>query len=182
MKIKNDIPFEVVIVVAFTAIAGAVLLLHGSSWMVLIVVGGALAGYGAVRLVQTLGSRNWRKTTGTIDSAEIGEYSLSESQYRRQTYYYPIIVFSFQLGARQIQSRNAAADLRSHWSPDKAEIESAMKQYEAGNTVTVYVNPRRPSHSVLWPGLSRYRRSHYLAILVGGILLFLVGCAVAMYS
>lgn len=167
------------LVLPAAAFAGlVVVLLGGEAWLVLVAGGAGLAGLGAYWLWHARQSQRWTRTTGVIESSTISEYSVAVSKISRQTYFFPEVVFTYTAHGRPFSSTRAALDTRSIWSPDKKFIERMVQQFPPGAEVSVYVRPGKPDVAVIFPGLSAHRRSHYLALLVAGILLAALGYGV----
>ena len=181
-KARSDISHGIYVLFAAAVVGGAVVLLKSDSWILLILVGFTFAGFGSFKLYQTVRTKSWNKATGEIKSVDLGKFSVAETEYFRSTYYYPEVTFSYDVQGRRFESNTIAADIKSHWSKNRAEVESILARYAPGVTTTVYYNPGSPHESVILPGLSRYRISHYSAIIVGGILVALVGYMVGVYA
>lgn len=167
------------LVIPAAVVAGlAAILLGDEAWAVLVAGGLGLAALGCWWLWHARQSQRWARATGVIESSAIGEYSVAVSEISRRTYFFPEVVFTYTARGRQFSSTRAALDTKSIWSPDRKVIERMMQQISPGTEVSVYVRPGKPDIAVIFPGLSAHRRSHYLALLVAGILLAALGYGV----
>jgi hypothetical protein len=172
---KTELLPAFLVLLSAVILGAAVLFLGPASWLVPTLSGLAMAGYGSYRLYRGTDSKKWSTTSGTIQAASMAEYTVAESEYSRCTYYYPEVRYSYVVGDQACSGNRVAMDVKSIWHADRQKAEQLMAQYAAGRAVTVHFKPEKPEDSVLVPGLSSYRMSHYAAIAVGGLLVAGIG-------
>ncbi|SRR5690554_6254193 len=126
---------------------------------------------------------NWESATGKILQTNIGKFSVSSGSYSRpDLYYFPLVHFSFRHKNTDYKSLHYCFDRKSIWTLNLKEVEDTISKLNACKEVKVYVNPKKPDHSVLNIHISKNRRSHSYALIVAGILLNIVGVVVWIYS
>lgn len=171
---KSDRPLQFLVVLATLAVGGSVILLKADSWVVAVIGGLAMGGYGGRQLYLGYASKRWPKIPRSIQSACVGEYTVS-GELSASKYYYPDIHFSYVVGGKTYRSHSAALDLPSIWSAEKIGIAELLTGYPSEQQVAVYVDPSHPQRGVLFPGLSASRQSHFSAFVVGGTLIAVLG-------
>lgn len=108
------------------------------------IVGLAIIIYGFNDVQQAWVSRNWSHVQGTVVSYSVEQRESTDSDNRVKTYYYPHIVYRYQVNEQNYQgTRIAFGDAGGNLSG---------YGYFAEQNVTVYYSPDDPSRAVLRPG------------------------------
>jgi len=92
---------------------------------------------------------NWPQVRGTIVSSKVSQYC--GTKFAEDT---PVIEYEFSYEGRSIRSAHWRAGNFSSGIPGSADDITA--RYPVGSTVTVFVNPKLPSDSVIEPGMTAW--------------------------
>lgn len=125
-------------------------------------------------------ARGWAKVQGTI-KALAEAYDEKTIFYATIKYFFPAVRYEYEYNGRKYLSDKVAIDKEDIWVPEVnlwgdriREDEKFWRSWQLGTSVSVYVNPQHPDQSVLIKQVSRQRRSHYLALLIGGLFCLVV--------
>jgi hypothetical protein len=90
-------------------------------------------------------AREWPSVQGRVLLSEV-----KVGCGRGGNQYYPDVLYSYQFKGRRYEGRAVALDTDNcGWA---SNAEDVVARYPVGETVTVYVDPSRPSHSALAVG------------------------------
>ncbi len=154
---------------------------------ILFVLGLALVGFASRRTLPYLLARRWLPARATV-------ISISETwvdvpmRYKPLKYYFPKIVFEYEIYGRTFRSNRTSFEKENIWQPEvdlcgvpNAKDEFFWAKWIKGTPINVYVNPGNLSESVIVRDLNRKRRSHHLAVMVSGIIVVFLW-AVLVYA
>jgi hypothetical protein len=151
------------------------------AWLVAIGIGVILVYEGFTRLRPLYNVREWPRVTGLIVSSTIKEQDLMYLQ-GHPAVYAPDIAFSYDASEEKRTSGHFSADSDGFWFHQRQRAVELKNKYPDGAAVDVFVCPANPSFAVLNAELDPKRRSHFLALLVGGLLLLMVDAAGIFWS
>lgn len=143
------------------------------AWILGVLVGLALIGYGFRSLRRAAGVRSWLRVPARVLDTSLGEV-VEPSRVAMYTHYYPVVEFEYTTPRGRFTARGygvAEADPRSL---DPKEALALLEPYPAGTQIEVYVRPDDHAAAVVQPDISRGRRSQYLAAIVAGLLVWAV--------
>ncbi len=109
------------------------------------IVGVAILIYGFNDVQQAWVSRSWSHVQGSVVSYSVEERESTDSDNRVKTYYYPHIVYRYQVNEQNYTGNRIAFG-------DAGGDSSGLHGYYEEQNVTVYYSPDDPSHAVLRPG------------------------------
>ena len=96
-------------------------------------------------------------------------------------YLYPEVEYEYSHNGQNYMSTVVADSVRDVWVPeinafgDKTpEAKKIWQNWVCGAEVPVFINPQNPHQSVLINRPSKKRKSHLLALIVSGLLVFFV--------
>lgn len=148
---------------------------------ILLALGVGLFGYGANSLNQYTNQERWVETKAKLKRIEECEEEVAVSEYYNLKYYYPIAEYEYAAKGVNYTGSVVSLDKENIWVPevnDWGEPTSIDKRWWAslkpGDEMPVYFNPTNESQAVLIKSIGRSRRSHYLALAAGGILLVVI--------
>jgi len=142
------------------------------------VIGLGLLTWAAVRLFPFLRARHWKETTAILELLE-EECSDAVIGYETVRYCSPVVTYSYVVAGCEYRGTRASFETRNVWRADTAERRTEPPPewvgWKIGASIPVFYNPARPEESVLVPSLSQGLRSHYAAIIAGGLLCAVLG-------
>ncbi len=131
----------------------------------------------------------WKKTRARVDGIRECEQAVAIGKTSRLTYYYPQIEYAYVVDGTSytgtlvsIEKENVWIAEFDDWGAPIPEHQRWWRSIQAGDEIQVYVNPYKPQQAVLVNSISRDRRSHHLALLIGGIILALVWLLLMAYG
>ncbi len=108
------------------------------------IVGVAILAFGFNDVQQAWVSRSWPHVQGTVVSYSVEQRKSTDSDNRVKTYYYPHIVYRYQVNEQNYSGNRIAFGDAGGNSPGYG--------YFQEQNVTVYYSPDDPSQAVLRPG------------------------------
>ena len=106
--------------------------------------------------------------------------NVKEHQHSETKYYYPVVLYTYIFEGKEYRNSLVSFEIQNIWTtgyngwgdklPDSNKI---WHSWKSGTVLDVYINPRNPNTSVLIPSITKHRKSHHLALIVSGILVFL---------
>jgi hypothetical protein len=109
-----------------------------------------------------LDAREWPSVRGRMLRAEV-----KVGCGRGGNQYYPDVLYSYQFKGERYEGRDVALDTDNcGWASNARDV---VARYPAGETVTVYVNPNRPSRSALVAGELQSTTSSLVLVLSIGL-------------
>lgn len=145
----------------------------------IVALGAILLAIGGRRLWQYRVITSWPTTTGTLLKVSVGS-ARERIKYSDISYVYPVASYQYAVQGCHYQSDRLCLDPKSSWLPTELAAFAPWKDWKPGTTVTVHFDKVPPTSSVLFPALHPRRRSHFLAMVLAGVLLILTGGAVAV--
>jgi len=122
----------------------------------------------------------WLKDTAIVDSIT-ETYDLIQGRYSRTPFYYPEVEYSYLFNGTRytnncvtFEKQNIWTSGYNKWGDKLPEEDKVWHAWSQGNNTDVYINPKSPQQSVLFPFITKKRKSHHMAMIVGGILIFIV--------
>ncbi|MEW8523899.1 MAG: DUF3592 domain-containing protein [Candidatus Thiodiazotropha endolucinida] len=124
---------------------------------------------------------NWIEDKAKI--VDIGEASeiVAIGQYSKLKYFYPVIDYEYAVDGKNYSGNTVSNEKENVWvaevngwgdpNPETARWWLSLKPED---DIPVFINPKNHSDTVLVKGASKVRRSHHLALLLGGLLLGLI--------
>lgn len=143
-----------------------------SANIMLYISGIILICYGIYSLKKIHSQKRWLPVKIDITDIKISSGEESLSPYNVVTYYFPVANYHYSYESHQYTGSRVAYDKKSIWSEDKNEIEELIKRISENRVA--YINPDKPNDSVILRTLSKHRRSHYLALILSGILIIVI--------
>lgn len=133
-------------------------------------------------------AKKWLRDTAVIDSItethDLIQYGGSSTPF-----YYPEVEYSYLYnGTRYTNScvtfekQNIWTCGYNNWGDELPEEDKAWYAWSQGNNAEVYINPKSPQQSVLFPFITKKRRSHHMAVIVSGILIFVAWLLLKYYN
>ncbi|MEW8507746.1 MAG: DUF3592 domain-containing protein [Candidatus Thiodiazotropha sp.] len=149
--------------------------------ILMIIGGGSLFKY------RSLGS--WIEGSAKLVAIEEREEEVAVSQYSILKYHYPLIEYEYSADGRHYGGNTVSLEKENVWVPEvnnwgdpTPEEDRWWRGLKPGDDIPVYINPRNRGESVLVKGSSTSRRSHHLALLLGGLLIALIWLMVVSYK
>ena len=121
--------------------------------------------------------RKWKIVDGQILSIEEKKKQVFLSIFQAINYHYPDIVYKYSILGKEFTSRNVALNKRDLLVPEVDNYGNAndnakfWNNWRANDRIDVYVDPQKPSRSVI-VNLSKKAFAHYVsALILPGVLL-----------
>jgi len=133
--------------------------------LILIVMGLTLVAIVPFSIAKGNRSKSWPKTSGTVLNTEVEERHEWDDEGDEHVYFYPRVIFSYTVDGQEFES-NRIKLLNSSMSRRKCY--AVISQYQVGDSVTVFTNPKKPKEGILVPGTQNYL---YIFLVIGIILL-----------
>jgi hypothetical protein len=125
-------------------------------------------------------AEKWIKSTATINSFKETYETVKEGPYSETDYYYPLVEYSYQHNDIQhtnncvtFEKQNIWTSGYNNWGDKLPDSEKPWHTWSPGCEIEVFINPKKPQVSVLLPAVSKKRKSHHLALIVAGVLIFI---------
>ena len=123
-------------------------------------------------------SKNWPHTNGNITKLDLQTKIDAIHFYRRHSTY-PVVEYEYSVNGKAFVGGNVTFDTRNifkeKFTEHKYEKYMPWDSWTIGKEVVVFYNSKNPSESVLIKDLLPYRRSHYLALVITGLILLSIG-------
>lgn len=171
------------LLIAVTALAGVVVLaLPEKAPHLLLMIGALLMAKGGSKINTARKKTKWPKVVAVLRSVDEDEFGTIESEYQKspRQYSYPVVEYEYEIDGKSFRSTKVSDSVKDIAVPAIGNFGSKIPDSEKfwhtwvkGTNVTAYVNPKDPSDAVLVPQLPKKRKSHYVALVVSGVLLLL---------
>jgi len=149
--------------------------------IVILIVALTLMYQGAIWLRFYRSLNHWQKVDAVITALD-EQWISSElaSDYSRK-YRLPTIEYEYQLNEATHRSSRVSHEPENIWVPEVdswgIETKAADKfwaNWQVGSSIAVYIDPANHNRSVIINRLSKQRKSHHLALFIGGLILLFV--------
>lgn len=147
------------------------------AWVLGLAIGIGLSAHGLISLRRAARVRSWLRAPARVLSTSVGEVAVP-GRVSMHTHYHPVVEFEYATTRGRFTARGYAIPEEDPLSLDPDDVRALLHPYPDGAEISVYVSPDDHTRAVVHPGLSRRRRSHYIAEVVGGLLV----CAVAVLA
>lgn len=147
------------------------------AWLAPMAIGVALSTWGYFQLMRVRTVRMWPPIRAVILTSELGEVFIpgeSGGYYE----YFPIVRFSYSTSMGEQHSSRYSPAVDDNRDTDKAAVLKVLAAYTPGANVTAYIPSDYSELAVLHQTVSHKRRSHYLAMVVGGFIVISVSLLV----
>ena len=141
--------------------------------MLLILIGFMLILWAIVHTRPYRVAKKWKQVDGVVLSSSI-ERHLEPAVYANLLFLHPHVKYKYEVDGAQYVGEKVSLEKRNELIPGD-NTDSYWDKWGPGENVVVYFNPLAPSESVLIPYLQSWRKSHYIALIVAGVLLMVVG-------
>ncbi|MEW8067135.1 MAG: DUF3592 domain-containing protein [Candidatus Thiodiazotropha endolucinida] len=147
----------------------------------LLVISITLILIGGGSLLKYKQHNNWIEDRAKI--IDIGEASenVAIDQYSMLKYFYPLIEYEYAVEGKKHSGDTVSHEIENVWVPEvngwgdpNPETTRWWLSLKPGDDLPVFINPKNHRDTVLVKGASKARRSHHLALLLGGVLLGLI--------
>ncbi|MBI1889451.1 MAG: DUF3592 domain-containing protein [Burkholderiales bacterium] len=132
---------------------------------------------GIGNLIRVRKVSRWSTVKGVIDSAD---FQRPEVPSDVDTTFRPKICFSWTFNGHRYQSTRPGIHENSFDHFSESSVRKFLNQLPIGGEVLLLMDPSDPSRSVVRPGISAPRRSHYLALIAAGVILLI--CASTLFA
>lgn len=99
-------------------------------------------------LAESVRTRRWVRTSGTVTGAFIAERKAID----HPSHYAPEIQYEYEFDGRNFVGKRIGVIGTA--APHRAHARAVLERYPVGALIDVYVDPSKPSRAVLEPGLS----------------------------
>ncbi|MDI9244036.1 DUF3592 domain-containing protein [Marinobacter sp. CHS3-4] len=154
----------------------------------LLIISGTLILAGGLKVKHYSEKKNWIQSKAVLRSVEESQKGIMESQYGpKRRYLYPEVKYEYSHHGQNYMNTVVADSIKDVWVPeinafgDKTpDAKKIWQDWVCGSEVPVYINPQDPHQSVLISRPSKKRKSHLFALIVSGLLVFLVWAAIVV--
>jgi hypothetical protein len=155
---------------------------------VVLLMAASLLTFGARRFHISSKPKNWLASDATITS--ISEESEEVIMlYSAVRYYYPLVTYKYSYGGDEYASNLVALDKKDimvpeidNWGTRMGDDKKFWHDWKIGDVITVYVNPDSPANSVIIVKAVTSSKSQDIAMMLGGLILFLVWYWLSPYN
>ena len=156
---------------------------------ILLLISLLLIAFGAKASLPYCEAKKWIKSTATIRSLKETYEFVKESEYSKIKYYYPLVEYFYSYNNTTytntcvtFEKQNIWTSGYNLWGDKLPEKDKPWHSWKDNKEVTVYINPKSPQQSALLPFLSKKRRSHHLALIASGVLIFVIWALLIYYN
>jgi len=142
--------------------------------LILLLLGTLLILWGALKLRMYLNAKKWDKTHGILIEVSEGEFKELNLYSTPTVFTYPKAKYKYSVGNEEYFNNAVTFEKRNCFKYKDGNNEF-WNNWKEGENIDVFYNPSNPAESILIPYMSKNRRSHYLAIIISGLLLITVG-------
>ena len=150
-------------------------------YYLLVVISIALIVIGSYGLVVHANMKTWVATKGVIRYIEEKHKDVALSETILIKYFFPEVRYEYEVEGRKYISEKVAFNIKDVWVPEvdqwgqkTADSCKVWSDWKDGSVISVYYNPRHPEISVAIAQAGAKRLSHYIACVIGGIVLLVV--------
>jgi len=136
--------------------------------VMLVVIGLFVFCIGISKFVVTPSHKNWKTTTGKVIFLSIREHSVSNI-WSWTVSLATEVIFEYEVGSKSYVSDNVPLSLRGF--PDRNAAERFLRNFEIGESISVYYNPLKPQMAVYILEDSKSMLANLGIVLFGGIML-----------
>jgi hypothetical protein len=144
----------------------------------LLIVSTALISAGIQALSRYTAQSKWPERRAIIKTIKECEEEIALSQYSRIKYFYPVAEYEYLANGVTYLGRRVSLEKENVWVPEVNEwgdptpmAERWWLSLKPGAEITVYINPKNEREAVLIRCINKNRRSHHLALVIGGLTL-----------
>jgi hypothetical protein len=134
---------------------------------------------GVYRMRKYNSLKNWIGLEAIISSINEEHKDVALSEYTTVKYFYPEISYDYVINDHKYKSSTVSANVENVWvcEVDSFGIETKdenmfWRSLKTGELIEVFINPIKHQESVIVNCLSANYKSHNLALIVSGILIF----------
>lgn len=142
----------------------------------LVPIAAALMFVGIKGMLTYLRAKHWTPVTAEIISLSEG-YKEVVIAYSSFKHYFPVVQYRYVFAGKQYFSGRASLHIQDIWVCEvdgwgraTSDEKKIWHKWRVNEPIQVFVDPRKPQRSVIERGMPKVRRSHYLALIVSGIL------------
>lgn len=151
-------------------------------------VAAILVSFGCYRIFKYTELDNWVKHIGTV--LDIREECKSvKQQYYDLKYFYPVIKYKYTINETEFIFSSVSPHIRNVWLCEKNDWGNLLDNqskfwhgWQKGTDIDIFVNSEKPTESYVINRQSKLHRSHNYAILLGGIIVFIIAVVLATYT
>ena len=147
--------------------------------MALIITGGALIVWVYVATASYRAARRWCVIEGRIVEIEVEAFK-KPVVYVVLDYLRPHVRYEYVVDGQSFINNRISFDRANVEVPDEGQAKY-WKEWNRGSAVNVFVNPNKPTETVLLPAPRRERSRHYRTVVLAGVLLIVVGACLEVY-
>ena len=181
----EDIRFFVIAlkILALVCISGVVILVFPENkHHILLVIAGVLLTAGLGPLIKYNEQSKWGREKATLKSITEKEEIKVIGQYNeKMKYFYPELEYEYSIDGERHSGNTISFERENIWVPETnswgeptPEDKRWWHSLSAGDEITIFVNPRNPEETVVYPTVNTRRRSHHLALVLSSIILGLL--------
>ena len=85
--------------------------------------------------------------------------------------YYPTVKFEYATPSGLMVAEGYSISAKDYRDTDRKKVEEILADYPLYKNVTVYVSAKNYALAAIQPNISSYRRNHYRALFISGILI-----------
>jgi len=141
---------------------------------ILFLLGFSLIVWAIVNSWKYLKAKKWHKTQGKLIEVTHGSFQELNLYSSPTVFSYPSATYTYTINNKPYKN-NIVTFERNNLFKIKNIDKSFWDEWKAGDNIEVYYNPSNHTESALVPNMSKKRRSHYLALVVAGLLIITVG-------
>jgi len=131
-------------------------------------------------------AKSWVPTSAIIDPLS-ENYTEKAEFYTKIKYYFPIVRYQYEFGGKQYFADRVSLHIQDIWVPEvdnwgnkTSEEKKIWRKWRVNESIPVFVDPRKPHRSVIERKMPKKRRSHYLAMLAGGLICLIILAVINM--
>jgi hypothetical protein len=149
--------------------------------ILLLAIGIVLSIVGTLRISRSKAASNFPKSQARIKHSSIASLTIPHSAGLTCEYFYPVIEFEYSFNNISYTSKTVAYDIKSIATESNDEIQLLINML-ANNNNMAYINPNKPYNAYIFPSLSKERRSHFLSMAIGGLLIIFIACGLLLIT
>ncbi len=134
---------------------------------------------GIYRLNKYNSLKKWIKLEAVISSIKEKHKEVALSEYAKVKYFYPEISYDYTINNYNHKSNSVSSNVENIWvcEIDNYGLETKdenmfWRSLKTGDTIDVFINPKQPQESVMVNTISKNYKSHNLALIISGVLIF----------
>lgn len=146
---------------------------------VVLIISITLFSIGAFRLNKYNALNKWIKLEAVISSIKEKYKDVALSEYTTVKYFYPVISYGYIINNHSYKSSSVSSNIENIWVCEvdnfgvKTKDENMFwRSLKNGDVIDVYINPNQPKEAVIVNAFSTNYKSHNLALIISGILIF----------